>query len=300
MKKVTLALLGMACLMAMPSIAQARYRDGMNLYQYVASNPTRFGDPAGCEKVGFDLQVDVTHKITGLEGKVNGLFAPLIPALREGMSQANRGLPLLQLTATDQFRMSDMPAGAAASLSVTGSSQQSGRISGWTGIPLLLTVSVQGNAVTTGKLQGGFVIEGECSDYCVKGSLKLRDLQLKMRVEMEGGGINLNTGRRDLTFAFNTCSSTPGKRVANGSKHVEFKGDDSLSYDVSVPLVNLGEGLVGLGGLIGIPGADETAAQIRREREQALQMVRSAIKSVQRDQFWDDVDMELTYEVFSN
>lgn len=133
-RTTALALLGLACLMAMPSIAHARYRDGMNLYQYVSSNPTRYCDPTGREKVGFDLQVDVTHKIVGLEGKVSGLFAPLIPALQEEMSQANRGLPLLQLTATDQFRMSDMPAGAAASLSVTGSSQQSGRISGWTGI----------------------------------------------------------------------------------------------------------------------------------------------------------------------
>jgi len=63
---------------------------------------------------------------------------------------------------------------------------------------------------------------------------------------------------------------------------------------VSVPLANLGEGLAGLF------GADEIAARIRREREQALQMVRSAIKSVQRDQYWDDIDMELKYEVFSD
>jgi hypothetical protein len=43
----TLALVGLACLMAMPSIAHARYRDGMNLYQYVGSNPLNRVDPSG-------------------------------------------------------------------------------------------------------------------------------------------------------------------------------------------------------------------------------------------------------------
>jgi len=39
-----LAPLALACLMAMPSIAHARYRDGMNLYQYVRSCPTGYVD----------------------------------------------------------------------------------------------------------------------------------------------------------------------------------------------------------------------------------------------------------------
>lgn len=47
MKKSTLALVGLACLMAMPPIAHARYLDGMNLYQYVGSNPTNRVDPQG-------------------------------------------------------------------------------------------------------------------------------------------------------------------------------------------------------------------------------------------------------------
>ena len=48
MKRTTaLALLGLACLMAMPSIAHARYRDGMNLYQYVGSAPVQHMDPYG-------------------------------------------------------------------------------------------------------------------------------------------------------------------------------------------------------------------------------------------------------------
>ena len=51
MKRTTaLALLGLACLMAMPSIAQARYRDGMNLYQYVGSNPVAYTDPTGLHR----------------------------------------------------------------------------------------------------------------------------------------------------------------------------------------------------------------------------------------------------------
>jgi hypothetical protein len=46
-RTTALALLGLACLMAVPNIAQARYRDGMNLYQYVRSNPIGHVDPSG-------------------------------------------------------------------------------------------------------------------------------------------------------------------------------------------------------------------------------------------------------------
>ena len=52
MKRTTAAaLLGVACLLAMPPIAQARYRDGMNLYQYVRSAPVTHLDPMGLETV---------------------------------------------------------------------------------------------------------------------------------------------------------------------------------------------------------------------------------------------------------
>ena len=48
MKRTTaLALLGLACLMAVPNVAHARYRDGMNLYQYVQSRPISATDPDG-------------------------------------------------------------------------------------------------------------------------------------------------------------------------------------------------------------------------------------------------------------
>jgi len=50
MKRTTaLALLGLGCLMAIPSMAHARYRDGMNLYQYVRSRPNVHLDPMGLE-----------------------------------------------------------------------------------------------------------------------------------------------------------------------------------------------------------------------------------------------------------
>jgi len=54
-KTSTPALLALACLLAMPSLAQARYSDGMNLYQYLESNPTNYPDPTGLWKAG-------THK----------------------------------------------------------------------------------------------------------------------------------------------------------------------------------------------------------------------------------------------
>lgn len=46
-RTTTLALLVLTCLTAMPSIAQARYRDGMNLYEYVRSQPVDGRDPTG-------------------------------------------------------------------------------------------------------------------------------------------------------------------------------------------------------------------------------------------------------------
>lgn len=46
-RTTTPVLVGLACLMAIPSIAQARFSDGMSLYQYVRSNPVANGDPSG-------------------------------------------------------------------------------------------------------------------------------------------------------------------------------------------------------------------------------------------------------------
>ena len=48
MRRTTaLAVLGVACLMTVHNAADAGYRDGMNLYQYVESNPTTVSDPHG-------------------------------------------------------------------------------------------------------------------------------------------------------------------------------------------------------------------------------------------------------------
>ncbi len=47
MKKTVLALLGLACLMAVPNVAHARYAAGMNLYEYVRSAPVQYVDPPG-------------------------------------------------------------------------------------------------------------------------------------------------------------------------------------------------------------------------------------------------------------
>jgi len=50
MRRVTtLGLLALAGLLAVPTVAHARYEDGMNLYQYVRSNPARYVDPSGLE-----------------------------------------------------------------------------------------------------------------------------------------------------------------------------------------------------------------------------------------------------------
>jgi hypothetical protein len=53
----------------MPSIAHARYRDGMNLYQYAGSNPTRYVDPQGTwKRVGNSGHVWEAEKGDTLSG----------------------------------------------------------------------------------------------------------------------------------------------------------------------------------------------------------------------------------------
>ena len=57
MKRTTApALLGLACLLVMPAIAHARYRDGMNLYEYVRANPTGLLDPSGLAVTNDSLE----------------------------------------------------------------------------------------------------------------------------------------------------------------------------------------------------------------------------------------------------
>ena len=46
-RMATLTLVALACLTTMPAIAQGRYRDGMNLYEYVRSEPVGRLDPTG-------------------------------------------------------------------------------------------------------------------------------------------------------------------------------------------------------------------------------------------------------------
>jgi hypothetical protein len=90
MKRTTaLALLGLACLAAMPSIAHARYRDGMNLYQYVRSSPTSYvdwngaaakkpdtttGKPGDTDKLKEDTDNRPVDKEMGEEGATTDVF----------------------------------------------------------------------------------------------------------------------------------------------------------------------------------------------------------------------------------
>ncbi len=48
---VALILAGLVCFLAIPSVAQARYADGMNHYEYVGSQPTDCTDPMGQQKI---------------------------------------------------------------------------------------------------------------------------------------------------------------------------------------------------------------------------------------------------------
>ena len=46
-RKLALVSLAVACVLLLPSFAQAGYRDGMSLYEYVGSGPVSHRDPSG-------------------------------------------------------------------------------------------------------------------------------------------------------------------------------------------------------------------------------------------------------------
>ena len=71
-KATTPALLALACLLAMPSLAQARYSDGMNLYQYVKSRPTLVRDPAGLGVVSTHLCCKYRRVVQPVFGSPDG------------------------------------------------------------------------------------------------------------------------------------------------------------------------------------------------------------------------------------
>lgn len=82
MKRTTaLALLGLACLMAMPSIAHARYRDGMNLYQYVESSPVGRIDPSGTRWVDYDPGTGFRGYAPGNPNLTSGSYSTAAPRI---------------------------------------------------------------------------------------------------------------------------------------------------------------------------------------------------------------------------
>ncbi len=73
----TLGLVILVCLAAIPSIAQARYRDGMNLYAYVGNRPLVSTDPMG-EDAALVVpggHVEVAVEVHGCDGKVIGVLS---------------------------------------------------------------------------------------------------------------------------------------------------------------------------------------------------------------------------------
>ena len=54
-RNTTLILIALICLLTIPSVAHGRYRDGMNLYQYVESRPTTHVDPNGEASMSIDV-----------------------------------------------------------------------------------------------------------------------------------------------------------------------------------------------------------------------------------------------------
>jgi hypothetical protein len=67
MKPTTAAVvLALTCLLAKPSISEARYQDGMSLYEYVRSSPPSCTDPSGLW--GTDVHIDLTEKLAEWAG----------------------------------------------------------------------------------------------------------------------------------------------------------------------------------------------------------------------------------------
>lgn len=67
-RTMTLMLLSLACLMTLPTVAQAGYADGMNLYEYVRSAPPHRRDSSG-SKSCFEITTEVDDMHGSVEAK---------------------------------------------------------------------------------------------------------------------------------------------------------------------------------------------------------------------------------------
>jgi hypothetical protein len=107
---------------------------------------------------------------------------------------------------------------------------------------------------------------------------------MKIYVGLRSGmlAMSLVSTKRDLVFAIDTCPNLKGDVVASGSLKKEFKGNDSLPYQTRP-----------VKGFLDTVGLGDIATR-------AAAFLHSRIDEVRRDQFWDDIDMELEYDIIRN
>ena len=99
-RRITLALLGLACLMAMPSTAEARYADGMNLYEYVQSAPTGSVDPMGLITL-VTSNADIVAAYAELEASVEGYDLIELIQCYEGATKLQVAIGIVSHHTTD-------------------------------------------------------------------------------------------------------------------------------------------------------------------------------------------------------
>jgi RHS repeat-associated protein len=275
------------------------YVDGMSVYEYVRSNPMLFGDPSGgvsiaefALTVSQDLRMDLYVQPQGLhyalspEGRKTAsrqerlndwaCGADILVAADEGdyIGAAARAIGIKprdvgDIWLNDSVGIFEQDSRQFDSVVYNDASASGGKsdIYGSAGVfPVLFfifdgTMSLTANA----EIKVCLTDVNPACEYAIRGSAQLRDVKVKTRVEthlFSGDIFMCNSLNAHFSFS---VEGDGWETVESGSKHEEWKTDDEVSFAVFT--------------------------------SKAMQRV--ARVDARRDLFWDDLDLEVDYELLA-
>ena len=112
-----------------------------------------------------------------------------------------------------------------------------------------------------------------------------------MKLDFGAASVTIRSKERtDLIFDFKTCEGEGWRFVDSGVDSKEYKQDKYLAYTVDAPMLRRTESAVKYLPWVGGDLSEKIQTLLRTTRE--------SVKYVTRDQFWDDVDMDVDWKLF--
>ncbi len=279
---------------APPRIGQAglnaQYADGMNLYQYVRGGPTVATDPTGALGVSWTLRGGIGWDFF-LRGKMKGLLAlgdkyiedakeyrPLGEmvifrevATKAGVSEeAMAGIDMSDPLALRLYQailwngeggarvMADIHSNSKATAEATAA--------GSGGLPFLLNLKIKGTVELGMLAEIRFDLSDKNSgmEYCAAGTFSIHDLQVKANIPTNLGVISIHSeGRPSLVLKFDTCKGDGWELAATGVEHEDRVENQTITGNFAGPFRDLDSSKI----------------------------------TATTDQLWDDLDLDLEYEI---